>query len=176
MVSRPRCTSPPHILPSLRATAANSFRTCTLTLPPSAINFSASCVRGSSWTIAYTKMFVSRNALSLIRFVAVEDESGRKRTPEFTQLGQSAFAALIAAHVEGSFAGDLNLDIVAFFQIECLDHRGGQTNSQAVSPFWDLQGVPLSVQRYTWVIVYLCPAEGNNSIHHRAQHDCDCAS
>src|SRR5260370_36007344 len=101
----------------LRATAANSFRTCTLTLPPSAINSSARWERGSCCTMAYTKTFVSRNALSLIRLLAVEDESWRKRTPQLAQGIQRALTALIAADSECAAARHSNLDALRFFQL-----------------------------------------------------------
>src|ERR1700716_3730947 len=99
----------------LRATAANSFKTCTLTLPPSAINSSAWWERGSSCTMAYTKTFVSRNALSLIRLLAVEDKPRRERTPQFSQGIQRSLTALIAVDFEGAGARHSNLDPVALF-------------------------------------------------------------
>src|SRR5580700_4971903 len=66
MPSKTRRISTQAILVFLRATAANSLKTCTLTVPPSAINSSAWSERGSSWMMAYRKTFVSKNALSLI--------------------------------------------------------------------------------------------------------------
>src|SRR5258708_18130016 len=87
-----------------RATETNSFRTCALSMPPSAINSSAWWERGSSCTMAYTKTFVSRNALSLIRLLAVENESWRERTPQLSQGIQRPLAAPIAADLEGTAA------------------------------------------------------------------------
>src|SRR5258708_5650957 len=116
MLSRASRTSPQAMVVLLRATAANSFKTCTLTLPPSAISSSAWWERGSSCTMAYTKTFVSRNALSLIRLLAVEDESRRKRTPQLAQRIQRALSAWIAADFEGAGARNSNLDAVAFLQ------------------------------------------------------------
>src|SRR5258707_2409220 len=117
-----------------RATDTNSFSTCTLSMPPLAIKSSAAWERGSSWTMAYTKTFVSRNALSLIRFLAVEDESGRKTTPQLAQVIKSAFTAPVASDFKSSAPSDPNLDAVAFFQFEGFDDRCRQTNRQAVSP------------------------------------------
>jgi hypothetical protein len=58
-----------------------------------------------------------------MRFLAVKNEARRKGTPELAQVLHGALPTLIAAHVEGSLASDLNLDIVAFLQFECLDYR-----------------------------------------------------
>ena len=101
--------------------------------------------------MAYTKTLVSRNALSLIRFFAVEDESCRERSPQFAQTCQSALSALIAAHLEGRALRHSNLDLIALFQLERVDHRCGQTHRQAISPLRDLYG---SLLGYTLHIVY----------------------
>src|SRR5258708_29149353 len=82
----------------LRTTAANSHKTCTLTVPPSAIKSSACWERGSSCTTAYTNTLVSKNALALIDVVAVEDESRREGTTELAQVLDSAPATFISAH------------------------------------------------------------------------------
>jgi hypothetical protein len=52
---------------------------------------------------------VSKNALSGIRFFAVEDESGGQWT----------------AYFEGALVSDSNLDPVPFFQFERLNYGGG---------------------------------------------------
>jgi hypothetical protein len=75
--------------------------------------------------MAYTKIVVSRNALSLIRFLAVEDESGREGTTQLTQALQSALPTLVAADFELSAAGDSNLNAVAFLQFKRLDDCSG---------------------------------------------------
>src|ERR1700684_2114688 len=87
-------------------------------------------------------MFVSRNALALIRFLAVEDEPGGERTPQLSQTIKGPLPALIAAHFEDPAAGDSNLDSVAFLQFKRLDDGGGQTNCQAVSPLRNLHRPP----------------------------------
>jgi hypothetical protein len=63
-----------------------------------------------------------------MRFLAVEDEAGREGTPELAQVLHSAPATLIATDFERTFAGDPDLDVVAFFQFKCLDDGGGQAN------------------------------------------------
>src|ERR1700758_3690937 len=101
--------------------------------------------------MAYTKTLVSRNALSLIRFLAVEDESGRERAPQLAETGQCPLSALIAAHLEGWALRHSNLDLIALFQLKRIDHRGGQTHRQAIPPLRDLHG---SLRGYTLDIVY----------------------
>ncbi len=60
-----------------------------------------------------------------MRFLAVEDESCRERTPELAQILQRTLATLIAAHLERSLARDSNLNVVAFLQFERLNDSGG---------------------------------------------------
>src|ERR1017187_656639 len=98
--------------------------------------------------MAYTKTLVSRNALSLIRFLAVEDESGRERTPYLAQIIQGALPALIAADFESAAPRDPNFDAVAFFQFERLDYRRGQADGQAVPPFRDSHGTSTDIHSY----------------------------
>src|SRR5258708_31653844 len=52
-------------------------------------------------------------ASSFMRFFAVEDESGRERTPELAQSLQGAFPAFVAADFQLAAARDTNLDVVA---------------------------------------------------------------
>src|ERR1700741_2447323 len=108
--------------------------------------------------MAYTKTLVSRNALSLIRFLAVEDESGRERAPQLAETGQCPLSALIAAHLEGWALRHANLDLIALFQLERVDYRGGQTHRQAIPPLCDLHG---SLFGYTFHIVYPRSRFGN---------------
>jgi hypothetical protein len=75
--------------------------------------------------MAYTKTLVSRNALALIRFLAVEDESGRKRAPQLAEVVQSALTTVIAGDFEDATARDSNLDAVPFFECKRLDDGGG---------------------------------------------------
>src|ERR1700688_479568 len=100
--------------------------------------------------MAYTKTLVSRNALSLIRFLAVEDESGRERSPQFAQTRQCPLSALIAAHLEGSALRHSDLDLIALFQLESVDHRRRQTHRQAIPPLRDLHGSP------PWIYILHC--------------------
>src|SRR5580700_12221667 len=90
-------------------------------------------------------MLVSKNALPLIDFVAVEDESRREGTTELAQVLHSAPATFVAAHFKGFLPGDANLDVVAFFQFQRLDHRSGQSNRQAVSPLRNLHRLSLDI-------------------------------
>jgi hypothetical protein len=69
-----------------------------------------------------------------MRFLAIKDEARREGTPDLAQVLHGSLPALIAADIEGSFARDPNLYVVAFLQLKRFDDRGGQTNRQAVSP------------------------------------------
>jgi hypothetical protein len=113
--------------------------------------------------MAYTKTFVSKNALSLISlpsslfalassfmcFFAVEDESGREGTPELAQSLQSSLTALIAPDLEGTAADDSNLDIVALLELQRFDDSGWQADRQAVSPLGNLHSPP-------WIYISQC--------------------
>src|ERR1700687_2330659 len=105
--------------------------------------------------MAYTKTLVSRNALSLIRFLAVEDESGRERAPQFAQAGQGPLPAQIAADFKDAAARDSNLDLIALFQLERFDHRRRQTHRQAIPPLRDLHAVSLDIHYVLYIQVYV---------------------
>jgi hypothetical protein len=70
-------------------------------------------------------MLVSKNALSFIRFVAVEDESRREGTTQLAEIFYGPFPAFVAADFQLAAAGDSNLDVVALFQLKSLDDCGG---------------------------------------------------
>jgi hypothetical protein len=42
-----------------------------------------------------------------------------------------------ARKVERAATGDVDLDLLALFQFERLDHGGGQANREAIAPFGD---------------------------------------
>jgi hypothetical protein len=68
---------------------------------------------------------VSKNALSGIRFFAVEDESGGQWAAQLAQAGERLLAGRITAYFEGALVSDSNLDPVPFFQFERLNYGGG---------------------------------------------------
>jgi hypothetical protein len=78
---------------------------------------------------------VSKKALTGIDLVSVKDESGGQRTAEFAQASERVTFALIAAHFEYPLTGDPNLDLVAFLEIESVNHGRGQPHRKAVPPF-----------------------------------------
>src|SRR5882762_5975876 len=83
---------------------------------------------------------VSKNTLSRMRFYSVKDESRRQGTAQFAQATERLLFALIATYLEDSPAGDSNLNVISFLEIERLHHCGGQSNGQAITPFRDLHG------------------------------------
>src|SRR5438477_7042729 len=91
-------------------------------------------------------MLVSRKTSALIGVVAAEAEAGGQRPLQRLQPRQRALAAAVAADLEVALAGDLDLDLVAFPQVQSLDDRGGETDRQRVAPFSDLHGsAPLEI-------------------------------
>jgi hypothetical protein len=78
-------------------------------------------VRSSFCPTTYTRIFVSKNALPVIRLLAAKREAGRQGTTQFAQAGERLLLAPIAAHLEFTFAGDSNFDLIALFEIESFD-------------------------------------------------------
>jgi hypothetical protein len=64
---------------------------------------------------------VSRNALSLIRLSTIEREALGQWPPQLPQPIERSFPLPIAAYFELAGPGDVDLDLVAFFQVERLN-------------------------------------------------------
>lgn len=79
-------------------------------------------------------MVVSKKGLPFIGRNPVEGETGRKETAEFAQACDGCFPTAIATNLELPGAGYRHLDLVAFLQVEGVDHRDGQANGKTVSP------------------------------------------
>ena len=81
---------------------------------------------------------MSKNGASpLIRFPPVELETGRQGPFQPPDLFKGFFLASIARDFKPASGGNANFDLVAFFQIERLNHRGWKANRYTVSPFCD---------------------------------------
>src|SRR5450830_1929116 len=83
----------------------------------------------------------SKNALSLIRLFTLEREACGERPAQLPQPLDGLFSGSIATHFELPSAGDPDLDLVAFSQLERLDHGGWKPDRQAVAPLRDLHGM-----------------------------------
>jgi hypothetical protein len=79
-------------------------------------------------------MVVSKKALPLIGVSPVERKTSGQRTPQFAQSLDRVFAASIAAYLELTIAGDPHFDLVAFLQIQGLNHGRGQPHSETIPP------------------------------------------
>jgi hypothetical protein len=66
-----------------------------------------------------------------ISLFPVKNKSSRQRTPELAQTGERPLLASITANLENPLAGDANLDLVAFLEIERVDHGRGEP----IAPF-----------------------------------------
>jgi hypothetical protein len=73
-----------------------------------------------------------------IRLIPVELEIGGKATAEGTKPLQQLLAARFARDAELPGAGDMDFNLIAFFEFESLDHNGGKTDGETVAPFGDL--------------------------------------
>jgi hypothetical protein len=65
---------------------------------------------------------VSKRALTAIGLFAVKDKAGWQRAAEFAQASKCARFTSIAAHFELALTSDSNLDLVAFFEVERVNH------------------------------------------------------
>src|SRR5437763_15070551 len=124
-----------HDMPILRrATFAISFSTCTLIMPPAPMSSSARSALAGSPDATYDGALVSRK-LPGIRLVSVELEVGRKAPAKSSKALHQLFTARLARHAELTFVGNMDFDLVALFQFECVDYRGGKTDGQTIAPF-----------------------------------------
>jgi hypothetical protein len=80
-------------------------------------------------------MVVSKNDLSLIGGSPVEPETSGEWTPQFPQSLDRFFPASIATYLELAIARYPYFDLVAFLQLQGIDHSCGQPHSEAISPF-----------------------------------------
>jgi hypothetical protein len=60
-----------------------------------------------------------------MHFFTIERESGGQRSTETPQLRDCAFPRAVAGNLEGTRSRDQNLDLIAFLQLERLNHGGG---------------------------------------------------
>src|SRR5690348_13163988 len=135
-----------HDMPILRrATFVTSFSTCTLIMPPAPMSSSARSALAGSPDATYNSTLVSKN-LPGIRLVSVELEVGGKAPAKSSKALYQLFTARLARHAELTFVGDMDFDLIALLQFECVHYRGGKTDRQAVSPFRDPHGF---LHRYT---------------------------
>src|SRR6516225_3605172 len=115
-----------HDMPILRqATLAISFSTCTLIMPPAPISSSARSALAVSPDATYNNTLVSKK-LPGIRLVSVELEVGRKAPAKSSKALHQFFTARLARHAELTFVGNMDFDLVALFQFECVDYQGGK--------------------------------------------------
>jgi hypothetical protein len=77
---------------------------------------------------------VSKNDLPLIRGSPVKFETSGERAPEFSQSLDRFFAAAISGNLEFPGAGYPHFDLVAFLQLQGIDHGRGQPHCKTISP------------------------------------------
>jgi hypothetical protein len=76
--------------------------------------------------------------LTGIRLVSVEFEIGRKSAAEGAKTPQQLVTPRLARDIELPAAGDMDFDLITFFEPERLDHSGRKADRETVSPFGDL--------------------------------------
>src|SRR5271156_27833 len=127
-----------HDMPILRrATFVISFSTCTLIMPPAPMSSSARSALAGSPDATYNNTLVSKK-LPGIRLVSVELEVGGKAPAKSAKPLYQLLTAGLARHAELTFVGNMDFDLVALLQFECVDYRGGKADRQAIAPFRDL--------------------------------------
>jgi hypothetical protein len=87
-----------------------------------------------------------------IRLISVELEIGGEATAEAAKPLQQFLARRFARDAESSGIGDMDFNLIAFFEFEGLDHDGRKTDSEAVAPFGDLHHTLLwiYIKRYVY--------------------------
>jgi hypothetical protein len=70
-----------------------------------------------------------------ICLVAIELEVGRKAAAERTQAAEHLIPSRLAHDRKPPRIGDMQLDLVALFQLQRLDHSHGKADGEAVAPF-----------------------------------------
>jgi hypothetical protein len=81
-------------------------------------------------------MSVSQS-LSGVRLVPVELEVGRKTPTEPTKALQRLFSPGRSCHHEFPRTRDADFNLIAFFQLQRLDNRGGWANGETIAPSQD---------------------------------------
>jgi hypothetical protein len=69
---------------------------------------------------------------------SMERETSRQRAPQPPQALEGMLSAAVAAHFEFPIRRDPNLDLIAFLEFQRVDHGGGKSHRQAVTPLCDL--------------------------------------
>ena len=87
-----------------------------------------------------------------IRLIPVELEARGQTPAERAEALQQLLPARLARDRELAGVGDVDFDLVAFLQFECLDDDGGQPDGEAVAPFGDLHVQP---DGYTALSMYI---------------------
>jgi hypothetical protein len=106
---------------------AISFSTCTLIVPPEPISLSARSAFTGSPDATGNKTLVSKK-LPGIRLVPVELEVGGKAPAKGAQTLQQLFTPGLAGHTELTRVGNMDFDLVALFELECVDDRSGKAD------------------------------------------------
>jgi hypothetical protein len=76
-----------------------------------------------------------------IRLLTVELEVGGKTATEGSEAFQQLCPTGLARDGELATVGDMNLDLVAFLELEDFDHGGGKADGKAVTPLGDPHGM-----------------------------------
>lgn len=78
--------------------------------------------------------------LPATRLVPVKTKIGGEPASEGAQAFEQGLPIGCARDYEGTRASGVDLDVVAFLQLERLNDRSGQTHSQTIAPFGNLHG------------------------------------
>lgn len=89
--------------------------------------------------------FVSKNGLPLVRFFTLESKAGREGPREPVDRFQRFLTATITSYLEIALPCNSDFDLIAFFQIECLDNCRGKAYCQAISPARNLHRYTLTI-------------------------------
>jgi hypothetical protein len=78
---------------------------------------------------------VSKNDLPLISGSPVKFETSGEWAPEFSQSFDRFFPAAITGNLEFPGASYSHFDLVAFLQLQGIDHGSRQPHSETIAPF-----------------------------------------
>src|SRR5207253_2836783 len=78
--------------------------------------------------------------LTRVGLVAIELPVGWNLQGELLDALQRPFSAAVEGKVKLSLARDANVDLIAFFQFQRIDHARWQADGQAVAPSRNLHG------------------------------------
>jgi len=85
----------------------------------------------------YNRTLVSKK-LPGIRLLAVDLEVSRETAPESAETLQQLRPARLACDRELPLVRNMDLDIIAFLELQRFDHDGWKANGETVTPFSDL--------------------------------------